>query len=46
MSADDDQFCPHCDVSNDLHNGPDSCAYAEHKANMLEALLGIFGGGR
>jgi len=31
-----DQFCPHCGVTNDLHDGPDTCASAEAKAALLE----------
>lgn len=33
-----DQFCDLCDVSLDLHDGPDTCDLAERKA----VLLGIF----
>ena len=41
MSGDD--FCPHCDVTNDLHDGPDSCEYAEAKARLLAAMDRAFG---
>lgn len=33
-----EQFCAHCGVTNDLHDGPDSCEYAESKARLLEAF--------
>jgi hypothetical protein len=36
------QFCPLCDVTLDLHDGPDSCCAAEQKADMLARF---FGGG-
>lgn len=35
MSA---QFCEFCDISLDLHDGPDSCEYAEHKARMQDMV--------
>jgi hypothetical protein len=34
------QFCPLCDVTLDLHDGPDSCTAADAKARVLE----MFGG--
>ena len=33
-----DQFCPHCGVTNDLHDGPDSCDHADAKARLLESF--------
>lgn len=33
-----DQFCPLCDVTLDLHDGPDSCARADAKARVLESF--------
>jgi hypothetical protein len=32
------QFCPLCEVTLDLHDGPDSCEYAEAKARILEGF--------
>jgi hypothetical protein len=32
------QFCPLCDVSLDLHDGPDSCDSADAKARLLESF--------
>ena len=32
---DGDQFCPLCDVSMSLHDGPDTCLSAEIKAGLL-----------
>lgn len=46
MSA---EFCEHCDVSLDLHDGDDSCDYAAHKVRMIEMVNGFLGrvvGGR
>ena len=40
------QFCPLCEVSLDLHDGPDTCDYAESKARLLEQFDRIFGGSR
>lgn len=38
------QFCSLCDVSLDLHDGPDSCDLAETKAHLLEMYpLGSLG---
>lgn len=36
IGADQQQFCVQCGVTNDLHDGPDSCARAESKAQMIE----------
>ena len=38
-------YCPHCEVALDLHDGPDTCAYAESKARILEMFWPV-GGGR
>jgi hypothetical protein len=40
------QFCPLCDVTLDLHDGPDSCSSAEAKARLLEEFASTFGGAR
>lgn len=37
------QFCDDCDVSLDLHDGPDSCEYAEHMARRYEMVSGFLG---
>lgn len=37
----DDGFCPLCGVTLDLHHGPDSCASAESKAQLIE-MFGWF----
>lgn len=29
-------FCPRCGVHMSLHDGPDSCARAESKAQLIE----------
>lgn len=34
----DDGFCPECGVTNDLHDGPDSCDSADAKARILESF--------
>lgn len=31
------EFCPWCEVTLDLHDGPDSCDVAERKARLLQA---------
>ena len=36
-------FCPHCDVTMDLHDGPDTCEQAESKADLLAAMERAFG---
>lgn len=36
-------FCDLCDVSLDLHNGPDSCESAGKKADLLAKLDRVFG---
>lgn len=36
--TDNDRFCPLCEVTLDLHDGPDSCASAEAKASLLESF--------
>jgi hypothetical protein len=38
-----DGFCPHCDVTMDLHDGPDTCEYAESKARALETFDRVLG---
>lgn len=43
---DDDRFCPLCDVSLDLHDGPDTCHSAQMKADLLERVARMFVGGR
>lgn len=40
------QFCPQCDVTMDLHDGPDSCDYAQHKADLLSVMDRAFRVGR
>jgi hypothetical protein len=37
----DAQFCPFCDVTLDLHDGPDTCHLAERKADLLAAFASI-----
>lgn len=32
----ENQFCPLCEVTLDLHDGPDSCGSADRKATTLE----------
>lgn len=34
-----DAFCDFCDVSMDLHGGPDTCHLAESKARLLEGAF-------
>ena len=34
-------FCPLCDVSLDLHDGPDSCSTAQAKADLLDSVLAL-----
>jgi len=34
--ADQYRFCPLCDVSLDLHDGPDTCRTAGIKADLLD----------
>ena len=41
MSA-DHQFCTACGVTNDLHDGPDSCESADAKARILETFESSF----
>jgi len=36
--AETPQFCPLCDVTLDLHDGPDSCSDADAKARLLESF--------
>ncbi|HEY8662471.1 MAG TPA: hypothetical protein VIL68_02535 [Propionibacteriaceae bacterium] len=38
-----DGFCPDCDVSLDLHDGPDTCKSAGMKADLLRDFWGVFG---
>lgn len=38
-------FCPDCDVTMDLHDGPDSCEYAERKADALAGMTRMLFGG-
>jgi len=40
--GDDDGFCPLCDVTLDLHDGPDSCTSADAKARVLESFGRLF----
>ena len=35
------EFCPLCDVSLDLHNGPDTCSLAIRKAQIVTEFYGI-----
>lgn len=35
------QFCPLCEVSLDLHDGPDSCGTADAKARLLTLFGGV-----
>lgn len=35
-------FCPLCEVSLSLHNGPDSCSTAQMKARVLDRFYGMF----
>ena len=35
-------FCPLCEVTLDLHDGPDTCYAAETKADMLNMFFGSF----
>lgn len=37
----EDGFCPLCGVTLDLHDGPDSCDHADHKARVIESF-GMF----
>lgn len=39
------EFCPDCDVTMDLHDGPDSCDYAESRACAIESVERMFFGG-
>ena len=41
MTAPEPGFCPLCDVTLDLHDGPDSCSSAEAKADVLD-MFGRF----
>jgi hypothetical protein len=41
----DDQFCPLCGVTLDLHDGPDTCRSAEMKADLLDQFYRPFLGG-
>lgn len=38
-------FCDECDVSLDLHDGPDSCEDAIEKANRAEQMTRMMFGG-
>jgi hypothetical protein len=38
----EDGFCNLCDVTLDLHDGPDSCHLAEGKADLLDMFFGAF----
>ena len=35
------EFCPLCDVSLDLHSGPDTCSLAMRKAFVIGEFYGI-----
>ena len=37
-----DGFCDLCEVTLDLHDGPDSCESAEAKARILETFESAF----
>lgn len=37
-TASEDGFCNECGVTLNLHNGPDSCDYAEARAEGLEQM--------
>jgi hypothetical protein len=32
------EFCDHCDIRLDLHDGDDSCEYAAHKVRMQDMV--------
>lgn len=38
------QFCPLCGVTLDLHDGPDTCEYAEQSARAIESMDRMFFG--
>lgn len=38
-----DGFCDLCEVSLDLHDGPDTCESADAKARTIEMFFGAFG---
>ena len=40
--SEDDRFCPECEVSLDLHDGPDTCESAGRKADLLDQFLRPF----
>ncbi|HEX3002858.1 MAG TPA: hypothetical protein VHO27_01495 [Angustibacter sp.] len=40
MNAAEPGFCPLCDVTLELHDGPDSCDSAGKKAEMLSTFFG------
>lgn len=37
----EEEFCPHCGVTLDLHSGPDTCELADAKAWLLEMFGGL-----
>jgi hypothetical protein len=37
------EFCPLCDVSLDLHDGPDTCALAAARARLVEIFDRMIG---
>lgn len=37
----DNDFCPQCGVTMDLHNDDDDCASAEAKADLMERFWSI-----
>lgn len=37
----DDRFCNLCDVSLDLHDGPNSCGLAESKVRLFQAFYPV-----
>lgn len=39
------RFCPFCEVSMALHDGPDSCDVAERKARLITNFNFLLGGG-
>ena len=41
-----DRFCPLCDVALELHDGPDTCAAAGAKADLLTEFWSWTGGAR
>lgn len=40
-----DQFCDLCGVTNDLHDGPESCDYAGRKADAIDEMSRLMFGG-